>query len=119
MEHITVAQLNPSYYNIYNLYSIGLIAVYYFIVLNVDRLQNKYDVFTLKIFGFMLFAYYSLSLVPTFAVRLSEFLGSVLVVLLAHSTQIIKQKRIAILAVIVFSLLQFGNLVLKQQLLRF
>jgi hypothetical protein len=110
-----MGQLNP--YNIFNLYSIGLLVLYYPIVIFADRLKYRYDAMMLKVFGFMLFVYFAISLVPTFAVRFSEFLGIVLVVLLAQATEIVKESSVMKFAVILFALAELLNLLLKQHLL--
>ncbi len=107
------------YYNIFNLYNSGLLILYYIISLNVKKLRFECDILLLKIYGLMMFIYYALSIVPTFSVRLSQFFGIVLVVLLAHAVKIIKEIEFSRLAVVIFALVVLSDQLFKQHFLRF
>jgi len=104
--------------NVFNLYTIGLLVFYYIYIINIEKRKSVYDVLLVKIFGIMLFLYFSLSIIPAFSIRFSEFLGIVLAVALVNIIDLFRERYIASIAVIVFSLSMLGNIILKQNLLK-
>lgn len=70
--------------NIFNFFILSLVFFYYFLLFNIDRFEEKIDIVLVKLFGLQLFIYYAFSSIPTFATRLSEFIGIALVITLSH-----------------------------------
>jgi hypothetical protein len=105
--------------NIFNFYYLGLIFFYYVYVSNIDKSKSKYDILLAKILGIMLFCYYSLSRIPAFAVRFSEFFGIVVPVILINFVFLFKQRKIVLLFVVVFAMTMLYNYLFRQGMLRF
>ena len=88
--------------NIFNLFTLSLICFYYFALFNICRLKTKLDTVLIKLFGLQLFIYYAFSSIPTFAIRLSEFIGFSLILLIPNLIFMFKQKLLPILVIIVW-----------------
>ncbi|MDX8380852.1 MAG: EpsG family protein [Ghiorsea sp.] len=85
--------------NIFNFFTLSLIIIFYFSIINLDKFKSKFDVLLMKIFSLQLFVYYAFSSIPVFAMRLSELLGVALIITLAHVIILFEEK------LIVYSLL--------------
>lgn len=103
--------------NVINLFYVSLIFIYYFLVLNMNRVKEPFDVLQIKLLGWMLFLFYSFASIPVFAFRLSELVGVVLIFILPSFVTIIKQKKVACMLVLVYSLLVGFNLLFIQHIL--
>lgn len=88
--------------NIFNLFTLSLVCIYYFALFNICRLKTKLDTVLIKLFGLQLFIYYAFSSIPTFAIRLSEFIGFSLILLIPNLIFMFKQKLLPILVIIVW-----------------
>jgi hypothetical protein len=76
---------DQSQISLLNPYYVSLTIFYLFLVGNYKLLKGEYDIVLLKIFGFALLAYFSLSFVPVFSFRVAEFLSVVLIVLIPNA----------------------------------
>ena len=88
--------------NIFNFYYTSLIILYYIALVNYRKFNGMYDVLGIKILGIMLFLFYSLSLIPVFAFRISEFFGVVLIFLIPNFIRIFKQKNLVSVPVVIW-----------------
>lgn len=88
--------------NIFNLFTLSLICFYYFALFNIWRLKTELDIVLIKFFGLQLFIYYAFSSIPAFAIRLSEFIGFSLVLLIPNLIFMFKQKLLPILFILVW-----------------
>lgn len=88
--------------NIFNLFTLSLVVFYYFIIFNIDKIKTKLDMVLIKLFGLQLFIYYAFSSVPAFSMRLSEFIGISLVILIPHLIFMFKQKLLPVLFILVW-----------------
>ena len=88
--------------NIFNLFTLSLICFYYFALFNIWRLKTELDIVLIKFFGLQLFIYYAFSSIPTFAIRLSEFIGFSLILLIPNLIFMFKQKLLPLLVIIVW-----------------
>lgn len=88
--------------NIFNLFTLSLICFYYFALFNIWRLKTELDIVLIKFFGLQLFIYYAFSSIPTFAIRLSEFIGFSLIILIPNLIFMFKQKLLPLLVIIVW-----------------
>lgn len=89
--------------NIFNFFILSLVFVYYFLLFNIDRFEAKIDILLVKLLGLQLFIYYGFSSIPTFAIRLSEFIGISLLITIPHILLIFKQKLIPIFIILIWS----------------
>ncbi|NDK08604.1 hypothetical protein EOM39_05185 [Candidatus Gracilibacteria bacterium] len=88
--------------NIFNLFTLSLICFYYFALFNIWRLKTELDIVLIKFFGLQLFIYYAFSSIPVFAIRLSEFIGFSLILLIPNLIFMFKQKLLPILFILVW-----------------
>lgn len=88
--------------NMFNLLTLSLVCIYYFALFNICRLKTKLDTVLIKLFGLQLFIYYAFSSIPAFAIRLSEFIGFSLILLIPNLIFMFKQKLLPILVIIVW-----------------
>ena len=88
--------------NIFNLFTLSLICFYYFALFNIWRLKTELDIVLIKFFGLQLFIYYAFSSIPVFAIRLSEFIGFSLILLIPNLIFMFKQKLLPLLVIIVW-----------------
>lgn len=89
--------------NIYSIFSLSLIALYYFFLLNLRRIESRQNIILIKIFAIQLFTFYAFSSVPVIAGRVSEFLGISIVFLLPQLMSIFKTKIITLFFIIMYS----------------
>lgn len=78
--------------NIFNFFVLSLMCFYYFVIFNIKKFSIGVEFLLIKLFGLQLFVYYSLSAVPAFSIRLSEFLGVCLIITLPYLVLIFKDK---------------------------
>ena len=88
--------------NIFNFYYTSLIVLYYIALVNYRKFNGMYDVLGIKILGIMLFLFYSLSVIPVLAFRVSEFFGVVLIFLIPNFIRIFKQKNLVSVPVVIW-----------------
>jgi len=88
--------------NIFNFYYISLIVFYYIALMNYKKFNGIYDILNIKILGIMLFLFYSLSVIPVLAFRISEFFGVVLIFLIPNFIRIFKQKSFISIPIIIW-----------------
>lgn len=93
------------YINVFNLYYLSLLGIYYFCLMNTDRFKYDIDKTLIKILGLSLFIFPFFSFLPVFAFRIYEFLGIVIMILLASIVFVFKQKPIIIVFVLIYSLI--------------
>ena len=78
--------------NTFNFYYMSVLLFYFFIVFNYKKLKFETDLILIKILGLSLFSYFSLSAVPVWAFRISEFFGIVIVILIVRIIFLFKEK---------------------------
>jgi hypothetical protein len=88
--------------NIFNFFTTSLLFFYYFMLFNIKKLNSEFDLILIKLFGIQLFIYYACSSVPTFAMRLSDFIGITLVITIPHLALIFKQRFAPIILIVFF-----------------
>ena len=103
--------------NLFNLYYTSITILYLFFVLNYSKFKSKYDLILIKILGWAIFVWYFFSFMPVLSFRVSEFLGIVIIILLADSVPIFKDKIIASEIVIIYVALNSINMVFIHRLL--
>ena len=94
--YINLVELNKVH--VFNLYFTSLLILYVFIVFVHEKMTSKFDIILIKIFGWALFSFYSLTFNAALAFRISGLLLVVLIVLIPNVAALFKQK------VITFSL---------------
>jgi len=84
--------------NIINFYYLSLLLFLYFgfFLYFKNKIIHNYDTLYIKILSIMLFSFYFFSDVPLFAFRISEFLGTVVILLLPNYITYFKQKEIVL-----------------------
>lgn len=97
--------------NLFNTYYLSIITIYYFALFNSKKLQSSYDFILIKIQCLSITAFSSLAALPVLSFRISEFLGIVIIILLANLTAIFKQKYIIHTLIIIWSSLYFQHLI--------
>ncbi|HPS90829.1 MAG TPA: EpsG family protein [Methanothrix sp.] len=107
-----------NYINVFNLYYMSLVVIYYFSIINIDRFESDLDTIMIKILGLSVFAFPFFSFLPVFAFRISEFLGIVIMILLASIVCIFKQKSTIVLVVLIYSLIALCKIIFATALFR-
>lgn len=105
--------------NIFNLYNMSLIVIYYFCIININKFKLNIDHIMIKILGLSTFAFPFLSFLPFFAFRISEFLGIVIMILLASIVLIFRQKIIIIFIAFIYSLIALYKTIFCTGLFKF
>jgi hypothetical protein len=105
--------------NIFNLYYLSLLGIYYFCLINIKRFKSDVDVILIKILGLSVFTFPFFSFLPVFAFRISEFLGIVIMILLASIVLIFKQKKIIIITILIYSLIALYKTLFSTALFKF
>lgn len=98
---------NLSEINIFNIYYSSLLVLYCFYSLNFKCIRDSYDLYLLKIFGVALFSFYSLASIPVLAFRISEFLNIVLIIFLANSLSVFKERVLVLMVLLPWAFLYF------------
>lgn len=93
------------YINVFNLYYLSTLGLYYFCLININRFKFNVDTTLIQILGVSLFAFPFFSFLPVFAFRIFEFLSIVIMILLASIAFIFKQKYIIIIFALIYSLI--------------
>ena len=101
--------------NVFNFYYLSLVLIYYFCIMNIKRFKLDSDIVLMKILGLSLFTFYALSFLPVFALRISEFLQVVIIILLPSVVYVFKQKVLIIFIIINYFLLYAINLLFVQK----
>jgi len=94
--------------NLFNTFAMIKILIYFVSVTLISKMKFSRDLLIIKIFGWSIFLYYSLSFMPVLAGRISEMLSIVLIVLLVDIVFVFKQKVIPITFIILFSTMMFS-----------
>lgn len=102
--------------NFFSYYYLLIAVVYIYCIVNVDCFAGRLDGLMVKILGWSLFSYYALSFIPTFAFRISEMLGVVVIFVFPSVAQTIKEKYAAATVLGFSILLAFVNNVFIHQL---
>lgn len=105
--------------NLFSFYYVFSLCLYYIFLFNIYSVDRRYNIVFAKIFGWSLFAYYSLSFLPAVAVRLSEFFGVVIVFIFPAVVFLLKNKLVAYSFFIGFLSLIFINNVFVHGLFNF
>jgi hypothetical protein len=95
--------------NIFNFQYLSYIIIYYLLLIKIDLLQmkNKYTILFLKLFAIAIISFYTLSSIPVLAFRISNIFGSVLILLLPMILLIFKDKKMPIIILSLWLLLNF------------
>jgi hypothetical protein len=120
VELTKIGAINKS--NIFNVYISSLLIIYYFAIVNIKKFTFSADLLMLKIFGWMLFAFYFLSFSQVISGRISEFLGVVLIFFLPDLLCAFSKKREKLVMsffVILYSVLMAINFIFIHKLFNF
>jgi hypothetical protein len=103
--------------NIFSLYYLSWMAIYYFCIINIKRFKSDLDIVLIKILGFSLFIFYFFSFLPVLAYRISEILGIVIIILLPSIVYIFKRedRMIIIFIIFIYSLMSLMNILFIQK----
>ena len=101
--------------NIFGFYYLSLMVIYYFCIVNIKRFKSDLDILLIKILGLSLFILYFFSFLPVFAIRISEFLAIVIMILFASIVYIFKQRILIICLILIYTLICFVNIVFIQK----
>lgn len=93
--------------NIFNLFAISMIVIYYFSVFNINKFKNPVDIVLLKLLGVQIFVYYFFSSVPVFSMRLSEFISISLILFLPNLVLWFKERELLVFIVCIYCALYF------------
>lgn len=102
--------------NVYNIYYISTLVIYYYVIFYADLLKSKYDILLVKITGIMLFSFYGFSSVPVLSFRISEYFGVVLIILLANVMWIFRPKIVYFLLLLAWLCIYFFGQILPQNI---
>lgn len=105
--------------NIFNIFYSSLLLIYLFIIININKLNDDFDVLNIKIVGWMFFMFYFFSFLPVFAFRIAEFIGIVLIFVLPSLISIIRQKSLIYFLVILYSISMLFNYIFIQKIINF
>lgn len=84
--------------NLFNFYYTMMLLFYYILFFNIGKLNLPYGIIFFKTLSFSLFSFYSLSFLPVFSFRVSEFYGVVVIFLISNFFYLFKQKLIVFCA---------------------
>jgi hypothetical protein len=104
----TISLFNPFY--------VSLTVLYIFLVAKYNLLRGDYDILMLKIFGFSLLAYFSLSFVPVFSFRVAEFWSVVLIALIPNALRMFSGRIVPALVVTTWMIGYFLAIMIGQNL---
>lgn len=100
-----LANSNSEGLNLYSFAHISMLFLYYFLLYVNKYLASDYDRFLVRILFYGICSFYIFSFLPVFAVRISGYLSTVLIVLLPNSVYAIKEKKMMVLGIFfIFSL---------------
>lgn len=88
--------------NIFNFFTLSLVGYYYLMLLNIYKFKSDIDILLVKLFGLQLFVYFSFSVIPAVATRVSDFIGVALIITLANFILVFKERIIPVLFVIIW-----------------
>ena len=94
--------------NIFNLYILSLIFIYYFSLFCISRFNNSLSVILVKLLGIQIFVYYFFSILPVFSLRISEFISVSLIFYFPNFVLLFKQKLLPSLFVLTLSIAFFN-----------
>ena len=93
--------------NLFSFYYIGILFVYYVTIFNWHKFNSKYDLVFIKLLGWTLFVYYSMSFLPVISFRISEIIGITIIFILPSLMYRFKQKMLIKLSVSLYVLTVF------------
>lgn len=93
--------------NLFSFFTLSLIAIYYFLLMNFDRIETKLNTILVKLFALQIFVFYAFVSVPVFSGRLSEFLGLNMILLIPNILLMFKQKAIPLILIILWASIYF------------
>lgn len=118
--YITLLSMNiGDQINLFNIYYTCLLIVFYYSIFNISKFKSNHDVLIIKILGWVLFIYYSMSFLPVVAVRVSELFSVVIIFLLPALVGIFKSNTFATVVILLFPLSMFINNIFVHRLFNF
>jgi len=118
--YLTVLQNDDSSaINLFSISYLGMLAVYYFAVLNIKKFNGEFDIILIKLLGWSIFIYYSMSFLPVIAVRVSEIFSVVMIIILPSAALKFKEKSFSMFLTYVFICIVFVNNVFVHSLFNF
>lgn len=105
--------------NLFSLYYVSVLAVYYIVFLNIDKFKGVYDVILIKLLGWSLAIYYVMSFLPVLAVRVSEIFGVVIILVVPAVVYRFQDRKVALIVASVWMGVIFFNNVFVHQLFNF
>lgn len=121
--NLYLKEIGTSRFDTINVHSgllmIFYLVMYYFAIINIDKFKNETDVLAFKIFGWMLFTLYFFSFLPVLSLRLSEFLGIVIILALPSLVSIVREKSLMYFLIVFSALLMLYNQIAIQKLIMF
>jgi hypothetical protein len=98
---------------------LGLLIIYYFAIININKFKKETDVLDFKILGWMFFIFYFFWFFPVIGGRISEFLGIVSILALPSLISIIREKFFMYSLVVFSSFLMLYNIIVIHKLIAF
>lgn len=92
--YLTLLSDNYEKVNPYSFAHVSMFLLYYFLFYANKYLASDYDRFLVKILFYGICSFYLFSFLPVFAVRISGYLSTVLIILLPNSVYAIQEKRL-------------------------
>lgn len=83
---------NHNKINIFNSFMVSLVLFYYFMFFNLNRFRGDIDNLLFKMLGIQIFVFYFFSFLPTFAFRISEFIGVCIIITIPSIICVFKEK---------------------------
>jgi hypothetical protein len=105
--------------NLFSLYYLSVLFVYYLCIFNIHKFSSKYEVLCIKILGWSLGIYYAMSFLPVVAVRISEMLGVVIVIVIPALVHKIRGRNEVLLIAYAWLFVIFFNNVILHELFNF
>lgn len=105
--------------NLFSVYYTSLLAMYYYLVFNIEKFEDEYGCILIKLLGWSLFVYYFASFLPAIAVRVSELYGAVVIFIIPMLVYSFKEKLFPLSIAILFVLMIFVNNVFVHSLFNF
>ena len=102
--------------NFLSIYYLGLFCVYYFVILNLSKFDSAYNIIFIKLLGWALFVYYTMSFLPVIAFRISEILGMSIIFIIPSILYRFKKNAIVVISFFLYIAVVFFNNVFVHKL---
>lgn len=105
----SIPKKGVNHFDMHGITILGFIAIYYFFLFNINKIKKPLDKVLAKLLGWLIFIFYTFAFLPVISGRMiSQFgFGAIIILLLPELVFIVKEKKIAYLIVILYSVLIF------------